>query len=331
MCQFLTAICTALFAACLCICAPPSAAAKFYRWVDDDGKVHYTDRVPPDQVQHGRARLDDRGLTVETVAPAKTPQEIEQELELARLREEKERLIEQQRERDQVLRRTFQTEEDIVLARNGKIAAVDVIIKIARTANNRTKQRLAELQKSAADLERLGKPVPGPLVSEIETTRQILRQGYEKILQQEATKSSIQEKYDTDLERFRFLKGPGGMGQGLQAEADSEGREPAEYANVFPCVTEQACDQAWKRALNYVERHSTTQMRYSSDQIIMASPPKADGDISLTIVRIPDRSHDRNVLFLDVQCRDSPLGKELCETAEAHEFAAGFRSAMRAD
>jgi len=323
-----TSICVVLFAACLYACPAPAVAAKYYRWIDDQGRVHYTDQIPPDQVQHGRARLDERGLTVETVAPARTAEEIRRELELARLREEKEKLIEQQREEDLVLMRTFQTEEDIILARNGRMAAIDVIIKIARNANNRNKQRLAELQKTAADLERLGKPVPHPLIGEIEATRQNLKQGYEKILQQEASRSAVQAKYDADAERFRFLKRPAGSKGSMEDAPRPAEKTPADFPNVFPCVTEQACDRAWTRAADYVERHSTTPLRFSSPQIVMASPPKTDEDISVTIVRIPDHANDRNVLFLDVQCRDSPLGNELCETEATREVVASFRSAM---
>ena len=30
---------------------------ELYRWVDQDGKVHYTDSIPPDQVQSGHTEL----------------------------------------------------------------------------------------------------------------------------------------------------------------------------------------------------------------------------------------------------------------------------------
>ena len=41
-----------------------TAQAKLYRWVDEDGKVHYSDKVPPQAIQGEHTRLNERGIPV---------------------------------------------------------------------------------------------------------------------------------------------------------------------------------------------------------------------------------------------------------------------------
>ncbi|OQX34045.1 MAG: hypothetical protein B0D96_10310, partial [Candidatus Sedimenticola endophacoides] len=192
----------------LLLCAAPdhSEASKLYRWVDDEGTVHYTDQVPPEQSRRARTQLNERGMEVEHTEKARTPEQILQEQELQRLRAEQERLRAEQRAKDQVLLRTFRTEEDIRHALEGKLTAVDVMIQITRSNIRRAKVKLSEMQGDAATLERQGRPVSPQLQGNIETTREQIQEGYDTILGLEQQKSAISAKFTADQERFRILK-----------------------------------------------------------------------------------------------------------------------------
>src|SRR5690606_7884572 len=77
-------------------------AQKLYRWVDKDGKVHYSDHVPPEAVDQARDELNDQGLKVRSVERALTPEEIaERDARLKREAEEA-ALAAEQAKRDQV-------------------------------------------------------------------------------------------------------------------------------------------------------------------------------------------------------------------------------------
>ena len=54
------------------------AAAKLYKWVDEDGNVFYSDQIPPEQSTKRHQILDERGVVRESVRRAKTPEEIEE-------------------------------------------------------------------------------------------------------------------------------------------------------------------------------------------------------------------------------------------------------------
>ena len=59
---------------------------QLYRWVDEQGNVNYTDKIPASQAEKGHIELSDDGMRVRTIPPAKTAEQIQRERELERLR-----------------------------------------------------------------------------------------------------------------------------------------------------------------------------------------------------------------------------------------------------
>jgi len=54
---------------CCCIAAGLAQAAELYRWVDDDGKVHYTDQPPP----AGAKKVEEKNLSTSTIDTSELP------------------------------------------------------------------------------------------------------------------------------------------------------------------------------------------------------------------------------------------------------------------
>ena len=328
-----TAIPAMLTAACL-VLSSPLQAGKLYRWVDAEGKVHYTDRVPPEQVDKARTQLDERGLTIESVNAARTAEEIAKEQELERLRAEQQRLIEEQKAADRVLLRTFRSEDDIEMTLNGKLAAIDVQIQVIRGNIKRIKQKLAGMQKDAAELELQGKSISKRFRKEIENSRQALKDSYAAIIRAERQKEQYRLAYRKDLERFRTLK---------HLTADQNQVQMAHKRNLildrlYACVDEASCNQAWITAEKFVREFSTTKIQMLSDTIIMTAAPGKDQDISITVARIRhkptggDKAPKRGAqLFMDLQCKNSPLGDELCASPKAEKIRTGFTAFMAKD
>ncbi len=306
-------------------------AGKLYRWVDEKGNVHYTDRVPPEQIDKARTQLDARGLKIESVRAARTPEEIAREKELERLRAEKQRLIEEQKASDRVLLKTFRSEDDIEMTLNGKLAAIDVQIQIIRGNIKRLKQKLARMQKDAAALELEGEQVSGRFLKEIEASRQALKDSYAAIIRAEEQKEHYRSAYRKDLERFRTLKH-------LKADKDRlilAGGKNLILDHIYTCSDQLTCDQAWTTAEKFVREFSTTKVQMLSDTIIMTAPPSKDQDISITVARIRLKP-GKNVsspqtgaqLFMDLQCKNSPLGDELCAGEKVAKLRNDFKAYM---
>ncbi len=311
----------------LAFSAATPALAKLYRWVDETGKVHYSDKVPPEHVKQARTELDERGLEREHVERAKTPEEIAKEKELEQLRQEQQRLIEKQEQADNVLLRTFRSEEDIILARDGKLAAIDSRIKMTRNNIGNLKSRLAELQQIDAENKSQGKEMPASVREELEMTQQQLEKKQASILANEQEKEVIREKYQADLERFRTLKN-------LQPEkSDVAAKEQKSSAldTVVPCNDDATCDRYWKRAGAYMRENAVTAIQMLGPTIMMSKAPRTDHEYGITVSRIRDAEQNTTRIFFDLQCRETAAGHELCASEKVARIRSGFRQALTAD
>ncbi len=307
--------------------AATTADAKMYRWVDKDGNVHYSDKVPPTEVDQARTQLNERGIAVEQVERAKTPEELARDKELEEMRAEQQRLIEKQKAEDRVLLATFRSEEDIHLARDGKVTAVGVMIQILRNNIENAKSRLEDLQMMAADQERRGEKVSKATLDEIEGKRNQIKDSYASILQREQEQEEIRKKFQYDVERFRTLKNLRPREQDESAEDSGEGTL---LETVVMCEDEPTCGALWKRAEGYLKAHATTPLQLLGKSILMTKAPLKDDDISITISRITDKEDAGVRLFMDLQCKNSPLGKELCRSDKVRNIRADFRRTLTA-
>jgi len=297
------------------------AEAKMYRWVDENGEVHYSDKVPPQAMQGEHTRLNERGMTVEREAPVQTPEERARDEELERLRGEQQRLAGEQKAKDAALLRTFRSEDDIILTRDGKLAAVDAQIQLAQSNIKRLKRQLAELQENAANMEKQGRKISPRQQQDIETTQRQIEETYAAILRRERDKAQITQSYQSDLKRFRELS---------NLSADTATPEPRDRPAVFldtlvTCDGPAQCDRAWQKARDYVKKHADTMVQMDSDRILMTAPARRNAELSLTVSRVPQGEGTSERIFLDVQCRDTALGQEFCESEPVAKIRAGFK------
>lgn len=291
------------------VCVPTAEAKKFYTWVDEDGNVHMSDRVPPEAIKGAHDVVNEKGIVVEKKSAAKTAEEIEKERELERLRKEKEAVIKRQEAKDQVLVRTFRSEDDLILARDGKLRSVDNYIEITKGNIKRFKDKLSIMQAQAADLEKTGQKVSKKFSDDMEGLKRQINQSYASIVAREQTKDDIRRSYQQDIERFRVLKK-----LSVNTEQEEQDRARAELNTVFACEDVIQCDEAWDRAISYVKEHATTRLQLLGPNIYMTSAPTEDLDVSLTVARIKDKETQVETIFLDQQCRISLLGEEFCES-----------------
>lgn len=308
------------------LAVPAAQAGKMYRWVDAEGNTHYTDKIPADQVDRSRQELSDKGIRTATVPRAKTKEEVEEERRLEQLRAEQQRLIEKQQAEDRVLLRTFRSEDDMMMARDGKLAAIDVMIKVTQGNIRRHQKKLADLQHQAATQERAGKAAPTALVNNIDSTLRTINEAYAGIERREQEKSAIRQTFDQDLKRFQELKNL----DRKPAETEAEELAADSLPNLFRCPDPQSCDEAWTRAETFVRKNATTPMQMLSDNIIMTAAPAEERDISITVSRLDNQESGRTVLFMDLFCKDTPVGKEHCQSDRVSSIRQEFRPAVEA-
>ncbi|QJD29235.1 DUF4124 domain-containing protein [Methylococcus geothermalis] len=307
---------------------PGAAMAATYKWVDEQGNVHYSDSVPPEQTRQKHFRLDAQGRQIEVIEGAKSPEMLQREQMLRRLRAETAGLIEEQRNRDMALLRTYASEEDMRLALNDQIVQSDASVLILKKYRARHADILRTQEKRAAEMERQGQAVAAQVLKAIEDERRRIADYEDKIRVLEDKKRIIEDRFSRDMERFRALKAEqvrsshGALGEVFAADDDSGG------LSAVACSSEAICLKAWALARSYVLRKADTPLAMDTERLVYTSTPLSDQDMALTLARIA--GHGEETVFLDIRCRQSSLGRELCAGPKARDIRAGFRSSVEA-
>src|SRR3569833_3461541 len=52
------------------------ATAGTYRWMDEQGRVHFCDRMPPESADRAYSVINPHGITVKSIDKAKTPEQL---------------------------------------------------------------------------------------------------------------------------------------------------------------------------------------------------------------------------------------------------------------
>ena len=183
----------------------PVAGAYMYKWVDDEGKVHYGDSVPPEFSSVERKKINEQGRTIKVFEAAKTPEEVAENERLEALRQGQIKEAEAQARKDNVLLATYSSEEDLVKTRDNRLASLEGLIQLTYRRIRSMNHRIKQLTEDAADFERSGKPVPEMLSRQIENIRTQTIENESFILVKMAEQDEIRIEFDKDIQRFHAL------------------------------------------------------------------------------------------------------------------------------
>lgn len=311
-----------LTAIVLIISSPAAFAKKMYRWVDDSGNTYFSDQIPPEHVKHRRETLSEKGRVIAVTEKVKTKEQIELEKRLAELRKAQEKIIEKQKSYDKVLLSTFRSLDDLLMSIKGKNQSMEAQIKATEGNLNRLKAQLEGQQKKAAGFERNAQKVPVKLISDIKATQDQIQETQVAISKQMEKQNKMKREDEADIERYLFL---------TQSKTDSPSQtkkiasiKEANALGLFYCENDHQCNKAWAIARNFVNFHSTTEPDIDNDTLIMTRSPSKDSDLSLSLSKI-SLTDTEYQLFLDIRCRDSSLGQELCASQKVSDIRSSFR------
>jgi hypothetical protein len=180
------------------------AQATMYRWVDGNGRVHYSDTPPTTFQKSGGTELSKQGNVIR-----RTQSETERRAEAERRAEQKRIEVEQgkQAQLDRALTQTYTTEAEIDLARDRALEHHKLAIKGAEIRGKAVEANLAELKARIANIEKTGRPVSPNLKEQLD---QVTRESLDlkrTILNNEEAMVQVGEKYAADKARFRVLTG----------------------------------------------------------------------------------------------------------------------------
>ena len=100
--------------------------AKMFKWADEEGNVHFGDKVPNQYLNKEHKELNAQGAIIkehEEIKP-ETEEQKREKRRLVRLEREEEEKARKQAKQDRVLLDTYTTERDLTAARDARLDAV---------------------------------------------------------------------------------------------------------------------------------------------------------------------------------------------------------------
>jgi len=180
-----------------------TAQAAMYRWVDGNGRVHYSDTLPPSYQKNGAAEMNKQGSIIR-----RTQSEAERRAEAERLSEQKRLQQEQQKQAqlDRALTSTYTTEAEIDLARDRALEHHKLAIKGAEIRGKAVDANL-HLRTRIAKIEKAGRKVGAGLTEQLEQATREQQELKRTIQSNEEAMEKVRGKYAADKARFVELSG----------------------------------------------------------------------------------------------------------------------------
>lgn len=188
------------------LCCTFSAQAKLYKWVDEDGQVHFGDRIPPKYLIKEHDVLNEQGIKVKHREAAKTAEEKAEEKRLEKERRKAELAEQRERQRDRVLLDTYTTERDLILARDSRLDAVDSQIRLADTIINDASTKIESMEKQVIEIRASNREVPLDLYNRIDREKQQVTVQTKVMEGHKKRRDEIAVQFNDYIERFRDLK-----------------------------------------------------------------------------------------------------------------------------
>jgi hypothetical protein len=200
------------------ILSTSAVRAATYKWVDDQGVVHYTDKMPPEAINKGSVELNKQGVTIKKNEPALTPEQRHaKEADEERARQAA-KVHEEIARKDRALLQSYTTESEIDLSKKRALGTIDAQMQSAQAYITSLNKRKDEIQGRVAALN--GKPPPPSLEREVVSVNEELEKQADLIATKRKEIAVVTARYDADKQRWRELR------QIAEAEAEAANAVP---------------------------------------------------------------------------------------------------------
>ncbi len=184
---------------CVFMASASHAQQRYYRYLNDEGVKVIHSTIPPQYVKNGYEVVTAYGEVLEVVAPAPSEEEAEA---YAAQREREARLAEW----DEYLLKRYSTPDDIRAAKKRKVGDFEASLSILRGNANSIQAQIETVQARAANFERQGRKVPEVILTNLSELQEELAETNRLIAIRKENQRSLEEKFDSDIERFKIIR-----------------------------------------------------------------------------------------------------------------------------
>ncbi|MEN8214506.1 MAG: DUF4124 domain-containing protein, partial [Pseudomonadota bacterium] len=305
----------------LLLCSAPPLQAELYRWTDEHGKVHYSDKIPARHQHRGHSQLNTQGVVIDKVASSISPAQQQLRIQREKLQRRQQAFQQRQHNDDQALLERYDSVDDIVMTRDGKIIRIEHSAGILQSQAENDRLKLANLQQRIDAIQAKGETVPVEMIEKLVALRRHTKQEEAKIAKVEGKIEQLRRQFEQDLQRYRHLKQPD------RYPPPTLEQQSGPIEGVVTCSPGDACKSLWKLAVAYVNKHSDTPVTLQTDELVTTEEAMLDQHISLILALIGDATAESASIFLEVRCRASAR-REPCSSERATRISRGFRPAL---
>ena len=190
------------------IAALTATEQKVFKWVDEEGVVHYGDSVPAKYAELPKEVLNDRGITIENLEGKKT----EEQRETERLENERRVAVELQRRADQALLATYLSVEEILMHRDRRVELFQAQSRVTELYLSNLDRRLDLLRAEASKFKPYSDnpdsaTIPDDLAEDLRKTKDTIQRHQRNLKKFQTDEEDIVARFDGDISRFKALKG----------------------------------------------------------------------------------------------------------------------------
>jgi len=184
------------------------ATAALYRWVDDKGEVHFSDKVPVAASKKSHTKLDKSGISQKELDP-EAKIELQKKLELAALDKAEEDRINKMirikrakvRKRDQFLLSTYENKGELVTSFETKIKMLKGNTAILLAHKKRLEKKVVALKENMP----VKKVKPLSLDKQVTDIEKTIQHYKKALLDNDKELLTLKTNYADDLARFSEL------------------------------------------------------------------------------------------------------------------------------
>ena len=188
--------------------ASGATETRVFKWVDEDGIVHYGDSIPARYAELPKEVLNDHGVTVANLEGKKSAEQ----LEAQRLENERRVAMDLQKRADRALLATYLSIEEILLHRDRRVELFQAQSRVTELYLSNLERRLEELRADASNFKPYSQNPDAPMIDDdladnLRSTKDTIARHQRNLKKFQTDEQQIIARFDGDVSRFKILKG----------------------------------------------------------------------------------------------------------------------------
>jgi hypothetical protein len=194
-----------LLLAAVLACTFASTHGALYKWVDEKGRVQYSDKPPIDKGKGG-VEMSNRGVVVKRLEGGLTPEQTKAKEEEELRKKADEHKAQEQKRQDAALLQSFTNAQEIDMKRDRELQSLDAVIGNLRGQERSVNERMVEERRRAEFYDKRKKPPPDSIKDDLARSENEKKVIAEEIVRRQQEITATRSKYEALKKRYLELR-----------------------------------------------------------------------------------------------------------------------------